>query len=187
MKCKSIFDLCVDFLTDLLGSGVSTLTDDEIWKFVKQLAIHPTQAGDILFEQGGFGTTAYLLVGGSVTGWVSSPNEEFVKTFTVQAGSILGEISLLTGRPNTATLQACEDSLLLKLSRSAFITLLSLHADIPHILADLAIQRQKDDVTYFEQLQSLPELAPTNSPSEGASGLRAFCRLLLASTDRTNG
>lgn len=185
MKCKSVFDLCVDFLTDLLGSKVSTLSDDEIWQFVKQLSIYPTQAGEILLEQGGRGTTAYLLVGGTLNGWVTSPNEEFTKTFTVQAGSILGEISLLTGQPNTATLQACDDSLLLKLSRSAFITLLSLHADIPHILADLAIQRQKDDVTYFEQIQSLPELTPTDSPSDAASGLLAFCRLLLDSVDRT--
>jgi CRP-like cAMP-binding protein len=184
MKCKSVFDLCVDFLTDLLGPDISTLTDDEIWKFVKQLSICPIGAGEIFLQQGSLGTTAYLLVDGSINGWVNYSNEERIKTFTVKAGSILGEISLLTGLPSTATLQACEDSLLLKLSRSAFITLLSLQPRIPHILADLAIQRQKDDIIYFEHLQSLPELEADNAPAEAVSGLRAFCRLLIDSVDR---
>ncbi len=184
MKCKSVFDLCVDFLTDLLGSGVSSITDDEVWQLVEQLALHPTQTGEILLQQGSPSTTAYLLVGGSVNGWVNDPNEEFTKTFTVKAGSILGEISLLTGLPYTATLRSGEDALLLKLSRSAFITLLSLQPSIPHILADLAIKRQKDDVTYFEHLQSLPELESGTPAQEPTSGLLDFCRLLLDYVDR---
>lgn len=183
MKCKSIFDLCVDFLTDLLGSDVASITDDEIWSFVGQLTLHPTQAGEILLQQGSPSTTAYLLVGGSVTGWVSDPHEEFIKTFTVNAGSILGEISLLTGLPHTATLQAGKDALVLKLSRSAFITLLSLQPRIPHILADLAIKRQRDDVVYFEHLRSLPELAPIDPQSDAVLGLLDFCRLVLDSVD----
>ena len=183
MKCKNVFELCVDFLTDLLGEKITTITDKDIWQLVEKLAIHQAKVDETLLKQGSPSTTAYLLVVGSVQGEVRYPNQALAKTFTVEAGSILGEIGLLTGLPHTATIQTGEDSQLLKLSRSAFITLLSLHPDIPNILADLAIQRQNDDATYLNYLKQLPELAPAAPNQEPASGLLAFCRRLLDSAD----
>ena len=175
MKCKNVFELCVDFLADLLGTGVATIADDDIWKLVEKLAIHRARPGDLLFRQGGSSNTAYLLVGGSVFGRVDYPDETRARTFTVEAKSILGEIGLLTGRPHSATIQACEDSQLLKLSRSAFITLLSLQPELPRLLAELALKRQNDDATYLDYLHSLSSLTPA-SKAGPLHNLLDFCR-----------
>ncbi|MGD1900884.1 MAG: cyclic nucleotide-binding domain-containing protein [Geitlerinemataceae cyanobacterium] len=183
MKCKNVFELCTDFLQGLLGRDAATIAETEIWSLVSKLEIHRLAPGDILCTQGHISQSAYILVGGTIDGCVEYVGDTRTKTFSLQSGAILGEICLLTGLPHTATLRARDNAELLKLSRAAFVTLLSLQSRIPRILADLAIARQTDDETYLEHLPNLSEAAAHHEIAPTAidplSGLAAFCRFLL--------
>lgn len=59
--------------------------------------------GHTIFREGDAGETAYFIVSGEIEVSASSPTEEDCSLATIGAGQILGEISLLTGCPRTAT------------------------------------------------------------------------------------
>jgi len=182
MRCKNVFELCAEFLYGLLGRDAAAIDETQIWSLVSQIEIRRLVAGDVLCEQGQTSSVAYILVGGTIDGCVTYVGDARTKTFSLEPGSILGEICLLTGFPHTATLRARDRVELLKLSRGAFVTLLSLQPRIPRILADLAISRRVDDETYLERLQNLAEVtqcAETPTAIEPLSGLAAFCRFLI--------
>ena len=81
------------------------------------------RGGDWLFRQGDEGDSLYLLARGRLQVWISSEDrgeshESLVAE--VAPGETVGEISLLTGGPRSASLRAVRDSLLLKMDGAAF-------------------------------------------------------------------
>lgn len=64
-------------------------------------------AGDILFSEGDLVECGYIVVSGELILY-SDANEERVNFERRGAGSIIGELSILTGRPRTVTVEALE-------------------------------------------------------------------------------
>jgi len=81
------------------------------------------RGGDWLFRQGDSGDSLYLLARGRLQVWISSDDHgESHETLVAEVapGETVGEISLLTGGPRSASLRAVRDSLLLKMDGAAF-------------------------------------------------------------------
>jgi predicted acylesterase/phospholipase RssA/CRP-like cAMP-binding protein len=102
-----------------------------------KLTIRNLQEGDTLFVQGEPGDAFYILVSGGLRVKVCSNARTgtFVKDLGV--GECVGEMSLLTGQPRSATVTALEDSELLCLTKLDFDSLVE---DIPGLLNGLADQ-----------------------------------------------
>src|SRR5271169_2374719 len=63
-------------------------------------------AGDILMAEGAPGDSLYVLTTGTVKCWVKDRKGNYLKVQELPEGAFFGEISVLTGKPRTATLTA---------------------------------------------------------------------------------
>ena len=92
--------------------------------------------GEILFRQGDPGDSMYVLFrGGLVVRMHNSRGEEMVIGEEVEAGTSVGEMSLVTRQTRFATLYALTDVELVKFSKAGFDRLVE---NYPQILVDLA-------------------------------------------------
>jgi NTE family protein len=81
------------------------------------------RGGDWLFRQGDAGDSLYLLARGRLQVWIASEDRGELReslVAEVAPGETVGEISLLTGGPRSASLRAVRDSLLLRMDGTAF-------------------------------------------------------------------
>jgi NTE family protein len=88
-------------------------------------ALHPVAlaGGEWLFRQGDDGDSLFLLARGRLQVWIEGDNGAAGKPVLVAEvgpGETIGEISLLTGGPRSASLRAVRDSLLLRMDAGTF-------------------------------------------------------------------
>ena len=91
-------------------------------------------AGETIFERNEPGSSLFAIASGSVAVEVDSRDRS--KTVPIGAGSIFGEVGLISGRRRGATIRAAEDSICVEISRTAA---LKLQSQVP--AAKAAIQR----------------------------------------------
>jgi small-conductance mechanosensitive channel/CRP-like cAMP-binding protein len=168
-------DFCRKLLVDEKGQP---LVDDEALRpVVKMMRRVFFTKGEVLFNQGEVGESAYVLVRGSLDGRVEFDANVAPLAFTVQAGALLGEMSLVTGLPRTATLVAADEVQLLEMPRDAFVRLLAVRQDVPAKLAELSAQRAASNAAMFAQLKSVPR-AGLKESLQRDSILTRFMRML---------
>lgn len=78
--------------------------------------------GDVLFEQGGDGDSAYVIIKGHVDVTVDSPNGPIVVA-TLNEKQIVGEIAILCDVPRTATVRAGCEVDALRVTKDLFVKL----------------------------------------------------------------
>jgi CRP-like cAMP-binding protein len=100
--------------------------------------------GAVVMQEGTPGDAFYLLVQGILHVDTKDQTDEPRRIATVQAGTVLGEIAVLTREPRTATVTAETDA---KLLRFEMLGVLSVLKDYPRVLADLnrlGVQRSEE-------------------------------------------
>lgn len=99
--------------------------------------------GEWLFRQGAAGNALYFLVRGRLQVWIDPDGGAGERTFVgeVMPGETVGEISLLTGQPRSASIRAARDSLLLRLDRDGFGRLTAAHPKMAVQLAGSIAER----------------------------------------------
>lgn len=87
-------------------------------------------AGATLFGEGDFGETMYLVTAGNlqVSKRVIEGAEKVLST--LDAGQYVGEMSLLTGAPRSATAKAMVDTEVIEIDQQAFVQLLHDHPQV---------------------------------------------------------
>lgn len=75
--------------------------------------------GDVIIEEGSYGTTAYVIKSGKVEVSELAKNKKIVLA-TLEEGQIFGEMGLVEDQPRSATVTASEDVQLAVLSRDSF-------------------------------------------------------------------
>lgn len=136
-------------------NGSSLINEFEVWLLSSKLKTIQIAEGQTIFRQGDPGESAYIVVTGKVTGRVEYQEVEQAKEFEMGAGTFFGEISLMTGLPRTATIHTKQTVELLEISRQTFANLLSLRSQIPEMLSDLVVERQKSDAEALSRLKAL--------------------------------
>ncbi len=93
--------------------------------------------GEWLMREGDEGDALYLLVQGRLLAWSGDADSRAERKFLgeIVPGDSVGEVSLLTGEPRSASVQAIRDSLLVKISRALFEKLVHDH---PALILKLA-------------------------------------------------
>ena len=137
--------------------------------------------GEVLIEQGESGDAGYLLLSGRLRVYVRDDDGTPRMVRELARGEVVGEMSLFTGEPRTATVVAVRDSLLVKLDRPCFDGLVALNPQVALTLTRLVIRR----------LQTQHETRPVPAPvmigvlpaSDGVQPL-VFARALAAELRR---
>jgi CRP-like cAMP-binding protein len=109
-----------------LGDYLSTA---EIEELLRHLPPRTVTAGDVLLREGEKSENAYLLWEGTLKVVLGS-DDDAIDIGSIQAGTLVGEISFLDGGPASATVRATSDATLLTLSRTELETLRKAHPRI---------------------------------------------------------
>ena len=168
-------DFCRKLLTD--EQGRLLVDDDSLRPVARSLKRVLYTQGETLFRQGDAGDSAYVLVRGTVNGRVEFDADVQPHLFSVHSGALLGEMSLVTGLPRTATLQAADEVELLEIPHAAFVQLLGIRPDIPAKLAELVAQKAAQNAAMFERLKAVPK-ASLHESLQRDSILHRFMRML---------
>jgi small-conductance mechanosensitive channel/CRP-like cAMP-binding protein len=145
------------------------LDDQQLESLVADVRFVRFGPGDIILNQGDEGSTLYQVIRGQVEVLVSSAGKPFVSVAMVGEDTILGEMSLLTDEPRSASLRAVGECMLLEVERRDLQPIF--HAD-PELLEELA-ELVADRRAALEKLSS--EQADTRE-----QGILAMMRKLFA-------
>lgn len=115
----------------------------ELWPLLDWVEI---SGGQTLMHQGDPGDALYLLVSGRLRAYVRQDDGSQRAVGEITRGEIVGEMSLFTGEPRMASVIAIRDSLLVRLAKDGFDTLLSRHASMSRALSRQVIRRLKTPV-----------------------------------------
>ncbi|MFU8876897.1 MAG: patatin-like phospholipase family protein [Wenzhouxiangellaceae bacterium] len=105
------------------------LQGEDVDSVAEAFARETLHGGQWLFRQSEPGDSLYFLVRGRLQVWIDQAGEADGRTFVgeVMPGETVGEISLLTGQPRSASIRAARDSLLLGIDRDGFDRLAAAH------------------------------------------------------------
>lgn len=91
-------------------------TQEEFNAFTKAMNVHPLPGGLPIIEQHDTGKSVYIIANGSVKVYATLLSGERVELAVLWPGDFFGEMSFLTGKPRTATVETAEDSVILEVT-----------------------------------------------------------------------
>lgn len=98
------------------------LSPDDVEEFMNVVDEVRLSDGEELFQEGDVGTSAYLVVAGSVEVRFRTKRGQQRADVTLRPGAVFGELALLTDAPRNATIVADGDVELWEVGRDAFGT-----------------------------------------------------------------
>jgi CRP-like cAMP-binding protein len=153
------------------------LNDEQLENIVRITQRRTFAPGTVLFQEKDLGQTFYVVLAGSIKLYTRSASGEEKVLSVVNPGESFGELSLLDGRPRSASAQTLEATTVLELSSQAFMNLLQAHFDITRgILTELCrrlrqTNEQVNDLTFLDGrtrvLKNLILLANRNGKRDG--------------------
>ena len=106
-------------------------SQEEFNAFTKVMNVHPLPEGLPIVEQNDSGKSVYIIANGSVKVYTMLLSGERVDLAVLKSGDFFGEMSFLTGKPRTATVETAEDSTILEVAEDKLREII---AQRPHIL-----------------------------------------------------
>jgi CRP-like cAMP-binding protein len=98
---------------------------------------------ETLLSRGDEGDALYVVVEGLVRIWVGSDSGKELTFSMMEPGDVFGEIALLDGLPRTANATAQEDTVLLVIQRSAFLSVLESEPSLARHIIELLCERMR--------------------------------------------
>ena len=109
----------------------SDFNREELLAVIRGLNLLTFDPGEILMTEGEAGSSLLILTTGVVRAYVMNDMGHNVEVRTMEDGEFFGEISLLTGKPRSATITAATPCELLELNKTA---LDEISKDHPHVM-----------------------------------------------------
>ncbi len=118
-------------------------SQDEFNAFTKVMNVHPLPGGFPIVQQNDTGKSVYIIAGGSVKVYTTLMSGERVDLAMLRPGDFFGEISFLTGKPRTATVETAEDSIILEVTEDKLREIVSQKPRIKEVLQKYSEIRSK--------------------------------------------
>jgi hypothetical protein len=97
----------------------SDFSSEELVEVIKGLELLTYEAGDVIVAEGAPGDSLFVLTTGTVKAFVKDPDGHYHKVREMYEGAFFGEVSILTGKPRSATITAATACELLALDRTS--------------------------------------------------------------------
>lgn len=128
-------------------------TRDELVAVIQGMNLRSFDEGDIVVTENEPGDSLFVITTGRVKVFTKNPKGRHVPLATLSDGDFFGEVSVLTGKPRTATITAATRTDVLELSKP---TLDGIAAKHPHVREVLErFYRQRVDQTVEAMISSL--------------------------------
>ena len=121
------------------------LEDDEREALIKEMEGESHAEGSVIINEGDPGTSMYLIASGEVKVYTRGTGGT-VYLANLGEGDFFGEVSMLTGKPRTATITAAQRTELLRLDKEKLDTALAKYPGIRKVLDDFYKKRAKHTV-----------------------------------------
>jgi CRP-like cAMP-binding protein len=106
----------------------------------RPLTLGPTER---LVVQGAEGDSLFVLADGELEVLLRQEDGRDVVVDTMAKGAVVGEMSLLTGAPRTATVRALEGAVVYEIGTRQYAPLIAAHPELLDQLADLMVERMR--------------------------------------------
>ncbi len=114
---------------------------DELIEVIRGLHVVSYAPGDIIVSEGERGDSLYIITSGTLKVFLKDQEGRAARTGEMGEGSFFGEISLLSGRPRTATITAATACELLELDRPTLDRITKAHPTVENVLLSFYYQR----------------------------------------------
>jgi len=122
------------------------MSDEERSAVVGQMVLETFENDEIVIREGDVGSSLYVIVTGEVKVFGKNPRGEPVYLAALKEGDFFGEVSVLTGKPRTATISAAVRSELLRLDKESLDVVIERHPRVRQILEAFYEKRAKHTV-----------------------------------------
>jgi len=119
----------------------SSFSEEELTALANRLVYAPFAKGDVVTRQGMVAHWLYILVAGEADIWLEESGERRLLT-TLQAGSVFGEMGMLTGEPRRATVSAKSDIECYRLDKAGFEDIIRSRPTIANEMTAILVQRE---------------------------------------------
>jgi CRP-like cAMP-binding protein len=121
-------------------------SQEEFNAFTKVMNVHPLPAGLPVIEQHDTGKSVYIVASGSVKVYTKLLSGERVDLAVLWPGDFFGEMSFLTGKTRTATVETAEDSVILEVTEDQLRELVEQRPHLLEVLKHYSEARTKGTV-----------------------------------------
>lgn len=132
-------------LGELLATAFGTLDAATLALLREQLTWVEVAGGQTLIEQGEPGDSMYLSVSGRLRAYVTPEGEATRMVREMGRGQVIGEMSLYTDSPRSATVVAVRDSVLVRLDKAQFLQLIEQHPRVGVALTRQIVDRLRTE------------------------------------------
>jgi len=137
------------------GKGVPLLTHEELLPIAPLLKRVRFTRGETIFCQGDEGTHCYVILKGSVQGRVEYEDMRETNRFQLGPGAVLGEMSLTTGMPRTATIKTEDELEVIEISDRVLCRILALRPEMPELMAQVVAERAHRNAEAFAEIKTI--------------------------------
>ncbi len=156
------------------------MNHEDLQELAARLKKESYTQGEILFRQGEKGDCCFVVGQGKLRVEIIYEEKEkkYLKELEIGAGGVVGEMSLFTGMPRTATVVVAEDAELLRITAEDFAYLLKKHPEMEEGLAEMISLRNQQNLDFLRKVQDIS--AQDIESAVNSSSIRARFRQLLA-------
>jgi small-conductance mechanosensitive channel/CRP-like cAMP-binding protein len=158
-----------------------SLSDAELRSMVKMLALRLKLAGAPLVRQGEAGDSLFVLREGLWRVSIARPEGGGeIELAQLAPGSFVGEMSLLTGAPRSATVTPVIDSMCYEITREILAPLMESRPELAQQLSDVLAERQLRNNAKLEASANVNEVQKRSLTEQILGRINAFFRLRSA-------
>jgi len=138
-------------------AGEPLLSEEEMARLAREIARQRLGRGEILFRQGDEGESCYLVSRGRVKGAIAyeEGGAKFASEFEIGPGGLVGEMSLFTGLPRTATVMVAHDAEVLEISAEAFSGLIAGNPALAEAVAEIVSERNRQNLDFLKKIKEI--------------------------------
>jgi tetratricopeptide (TPR) repeat protein len=122
------------------------LSSEERDALVREMDLETHEVGNVIISEGDPGTSMYVIASGEVKVYTRRAGGATVYLAKLGEGDFFGEVSVLTGKPRTATITASQRSELLRLDKEKLDHALARYPGIRKVLTDFYKRRAEHTV-----------------------------------------
>ena len=118
----------------------------ELQAIIRGLSFVGCEPGDVLVGEGAPGESMFIIVSGKAKAYVRDRKGNYMKIKELAEGDFFGEVSMLTGKPRTATITAATEVELLELDKATLDGITQRYPHVRDVLQDFQKKRAQEAV-----------------------------------------
>jgi CRP-like cAMP-binding protein len=143
----------------------SSFEREALMEILASTELRSFDEGDIVVTEGEGGSSLFLIVDGKVKVFTRTETGSNVPLAELGPGDFFGEVSLLTGKPRTATITASTEVNAIELDRANLDRIVEGHPEVRQVLEDFYEKRAQETVEAV--IKRIRETGPPSSPAGG--------------------